>query len=54
VVIAVIAGTAKANIVVLIAWRIIQIQSECPGVGRIIPITAAEEGMLRFVNFPHV
>jgi len=54
VVIAVIAGAAKANIVVLIAWRIIQIQSKRPGVGRIIPITAAEKGMLRYVNFPHV
>lgn len=50
-----IAGAAKANIVVLIAWCIIQIQSKRPGVGRIILITAAEKGLTSvFVSFSHL
>ena len=49
-----IAGAAKPDIVVLIRRRIIQIQSKHPGIGRIIPITAAEKGLTSvIVSFSH-
>lgn len=43
-----IAGATKANVVVRIPRRVIQIRCERPSVGRVIPIPAAEEGVLAF------
>ena len=48
-----IAGATKANVVVRIPRRIIQIRCECPSVGSIIPIPATEKGVLRCdLTFP--
>ena len=49
-----IAGAAKANIVVRISRRVIKIRCERPGVTRVIPITAALEGVLRLTYLSHV
>ena len=47
------AGATKANVVVRIPRRIIQIRCESPGIGSIIPIPATEKGVLRFdLTFP--
>jgi hypothetical protein len=36
-------GNAKPNVVVRIGRRIVQIQRECSGIRRIVPIAAADE-----------
>jgi len=48
-----IAGAAKADIVIAIPGRFIEIRRESPGVRGIIPSATAEKGELRFdVSFP--
>lgn len=43
-----ISGATKANVVVRIPRRVIQIRCECPSVGGVIPIATTEEGVSRF------
>jgi hypothetical protein len=48
-----IAGATKANVVVRIPGSVIQIRREGTGVARVIPIAAADKGVLRFdLSFP--
>jgi len=43
-----ISGATKANVVIRIPRRVIQIRCECPSVGSVIPIATTEEGVSRF------
>ena len=48
-----IAGATKANVVIRIPRSVIQIRRESPSVARVIPITTADESVLRFdLSFP--